>query len=198
MRAILLACASVLCATGCPGGDDPEVVGTWQEIQTAEDDPSDRQTLTFGDDGALSRTTTMPAGAGTFEIDGDRMVLDMTLGAERSLRDVGYVVVGDQLALGTLTPVGEANGLVGVWQGEVTLDGVHIELDIELRGDQTVSYSATSTEDGDFAFDGTWAEVGGDVVIEYQLDENTTVNLAAKYIAGVAIADELYQRVGGP
>jgi hypothetical protein len=200
MRAALyLGFATVWFLTGCPGddgGSDPaDLVGTWREIQGANDDPSDRETLTINADGTYSRADVSgPRDTGTYDADSDRVMIQASFNGEDHTFDQGYLIAGDQLAVGTLSPEGDVDGLVGVWHGEIHQDGESIVVDVDLRADGTATYHATSTEEGPIDFTGTWAASGVDVIITWPIDENSSVNIGAKYIAGKAIADKLYQR----
>jgi hypothetical protein len=203
MRAVLgLALLSVTVMTGCPGddgGSDPDdLVGTWQEVQTALGDPSERETLVVNADGTYARSdTTGPLDTGSYDADSHRVTIHATANGESHEIDQGYLIDGDQLAFGTLVPDGTADGLVGTWHGEYVQDSESIVVDIDLGASGSATYHANSTEEGEIDFTGTWEEQGSDVVIVLAAD-GSTISLHAKFIAGKAIADKLYQRTGGP
>jgi hypothetical protein len=205
MRAISLVCASLLVA--CGGGDDGggddgggddggdhPLVGSWLETQLAGDDPTGRQTLAFHADGTLSRSTGEPRGEGTWVVTGDHVVLDLMFQGYRSVRDLGYVVAGEQLALGALFPVGTVDGLVGAWHGEFTWEGEHGVRDIELRADQTATDRLMS-DTGLEELVGTWEVTDGDLLLYLDVPGGPGIVSSLKFIDGVALCRELYQRI---
>lgn len=185
---------SLLLLAACPGPSNDDLVGTWQQVQTANDDPVDRETLVLNDDGTYSRAdTTGTLDTGTFDIDGDRVTIHADANGEQHVIEEGFVVIGDQLAVGTLTPDGAVDGLVGSWHGELHQDGDTTTLDFALHADSSMHYHANSTSDGETDLDGTWRDEGGDLIITVTV-QGVTGNLYGKYIAGEAIADKLYAR----
>src|SRR5690349_19948941 len=132
MRSLLI--LPLFFLAGCPGPSGDDLVGTWQQVQTANDDPTDRETLTINDDGSYSRAdTTGTLDTGTYDVDGDRVTIHASANGETHEIEEGYVVVGDQLAVGTLTPDGDVDGLVGSWHGELHQDGGTTTLDFDLH-----------------------------------------------------------------
>jgi len=200
MRAALgLAFLGVCVLTGCPGpdgGSDPDdLVGTWRQVPGPNDDVSDLETLTIAADGTYSRTD--PGGlldSGTYDADSERVTIHASANGEDHTIDQGYLIAGDQLAVGTLLPDGDVDGMVGAWHGEIHQDAESIAVDLELRADNTATYHADTTEDGIIDFTGTWTASNSDVIITWPVSPTMSVNLYAKSIAGVAIADKLYQR----
>jgi hypothetical protein len=195
MRSLpIFAFASLVLAAGCPGPSNDDLVGTWQQVQTANDDPVDRETLVLNDDGTYSRADTSGTlDTGTFDTDGDRVTIHANANGEQHEIEEGFVVAGDQLAVGTLTPDGDVDGLVGSWHGELHQDGATTTLDFDLHADSSMHYHADSTSEGATDLDGTWRDEGGDLIITVTF-QGVTGNLYGKYIAGEAIADKLYQR----
>jgi hypothetical protein len=179
---------------GCPGPSGDDLVGTWQQVQTANDDPTDRETLTINDDGTYSRAdTTSTLDTGTYDVDGDRVTIHASANGETHEIEEGYVVVGDKLAVGTLTPDGSVDGLIGAWHGDLHQDGGTTSLDFNLHADGSLEYHSESTEDGQLDLTGTWRDEAGDLILTVTY-QGVTANLYGKYILGEALADKLYAR----
>lgn len=190
----LLPILPIVFLAGCPGPSSDDLVGTWQQVQTANDDPSERETLTINDDGTYSRADTATTlDTGTYDVDGDRVTIHADAFGEHHDIEEGFVVIGDQLAVGTLTPDGSVDGLVGSWHGDLHQDGGTTTLDFDLHADGSLDYHANSTEDGELTLSGTWRDEAGDLILTVTY-QGVTADLYGKYILGEALADKLYQR----
>jgi hypothetical protein len=153
---------------GSGGGEDPSIVGSWRELPNAfvEDD---LQTITFTDDGT-HRVDGVDEGSWAAE--GETLIVTGEDGAW--VRELGYLVEGDRLVFGTLHPVGEVDGALGVWEGSFSLDGDGYTVIVSLRGDGTATYQNDGVGTAfDVTTEASWQEEGESLQLQFSDDQGT-------------------------
>jgi hypothetical protein len=194
MRSITGLLATMFLLAGCPSdGDDDtndpaKLVGEWASVG------DDAISLTIGDDGTYLIEDDNGPEAGTFSATTTRL----TIAGPSVESEVSYVVRGDQLLLNAFLPVGSVDGFVGEWHVDSRQGTDTQSIDVDLRADHTLDFALESTEDGELAATGTWAEAGDELVLTLQVEGPNgpvEVPIAFHTIDDIAFGNPLFERV---
>lgn len=178
-------------AAACDGGGDGSLlggdpVGQWRELPNAtDDDPpepvAERQVLEFTADGIWNEVGD-PDERGTWEVDGGNLIL--TEEGFTGSFTVPFRARGDRFVISALIPDGAVDSFIGDWTGSVIGEDGPLTFTLTLNADMTAT---TFTDRGieQETRNGTWRNVGDDIVVTTMPQPNLTLNMRLSLVGGV-------------
>lgn len=169
----------------------PAFVGRWRQIPPSSLVPeAERAILTIGADHTYVTVDPNTTTNATWQLTADNQLVIASPG---STSTAPYYLGNGNLMVEAGFPVGQVNGVVGTWKGDVISDGLHFILTMVLNPDMTVAYSVAAPN-GTGHFEGTWQLDGTTVRLTGTLNGNPAI-LYAKVIPDVALGSYLYERL---
>lgn len=195
--------ALALSVGGC-GGDDAggdgdggvdapaahSIVGTWRALPSNFDQvprpEAARNKLVFGADRSLVITTDGFVVNYDYATAGDLLTITPRAGQpDAHPEGIRYRIVGNTLLNYAKTPMNpiDGNHLANVWTEARMLDGGRYNVTWDLRADLSASVTY-DTAGGLFAYDATWQERDGDLLLNVTDDQGNPVLFLARLLDG--------------